>query len=225
MSQHPLSGIIGSEHLKYVEPLVSVADRHGFYLAGGTGLALHLHHRASTDLDFFIEDYFEPNVIIDDFGDRDDLLLTQVSPNTVNAYLGTLKVQFLGVPSHHQVEPTQRIGGIRVAGIGDILAMKLLAITGRGKMRDYFDLMILDSQTPYTVEAGLEMVVARTKPTIPEDVVGNIILALGYFGDVGDDDTLPASRKAIEKYWTTRQVSLVGNVQSTRIRRRTQRLQ
>jgi len=33
---------------------------HPFYLSGGTGLALHLGHRESEDLDFFSQKQFDP---------------------------------------------------------------------------------------------------------------------------------------------------------------------
>ncbi len=38
----------------------------GFYLAGGTGLALHLGHRESIDLDFFREESFDENRYLTD---------------------------------------------------------------------------------------------------------------------------------------------------------------
>src|SRR5260370_20028623 len=36
----------------------------GFYLAGGTALALHLGHRTSEDLDFFAEDLFDEAILL-----------------------------------------------------------------------------------------------------------------------------------------------------------------
>lgn len=35
-----------------------------FYLAGGTGLALHVGHRRSIDLDFFSREPFDPEAIL-----------------------------------------------------------------------------------------------------------------------------------------------------------------
>ncbi|MDA1006243.1 MAG: nucleotidyl transferase AbiEii/AbiGii toxin family protein [Verrucomicrobia bacterium] len=39
--------------------------RHGFYLAGGTALALRLGHRLSIDLDFFSAQKFNPPSMAD----------------------------------------------------------------------------------------------------------------------------------------------------------------
>ena len=39
--------------------------------------------------------------------------------------------------------------------IPDILAMKLNAVMGRAKLRDYFDLMVIDQQTGYPIELGI----------------------------------------------------------------------
>jgi hypothetical protein len=36
-----------------------VATRHGFYLGGGTAIALHLGHRRSVDFDWFLQPLFE----------------------------------------------------------------------------------------------------------------------------------------------------------------------
>jgi hypothetical protein len=57
---------VQSGALAVLKTLGAVEDFHaqGFYLAGGTGLALQFGHRVSEDLDFFTEKSFEPETVI-----------------------------------------------------------------------------------------------------------------------------------------------------------------
>src|SRR5439155_4515726 len=45
--------VLPPEQLRVLRPLGPIADREGFYLAGGTALALQLGHRRSIDFDWF----------------------------------------------------------------------------------------------------------------------------------------------------------------------------
>ena len=51
---HPLEGIMSPGSHRAWKITTTIASQRGFYLARGTGLAIYLHHRKSTDLDFFI---------------------------------------------------------------------------------------------------------------------------------------------------------------------------
>jgi len=44
--------------------LAPILARHRFVLAGGTSLALHLGHRLSVDLDFFLDGDVSPDLLI-----------------------------------------------------------------------------------------------------------------------------------------------------------------
>jgi hypothetical protein len=67
------------------------------------------------------------------------------------------------------------VGGIEVAGVGDILAMKLKVIVDRGELRDYFDLMAIERDAGRTVEEGLGLSLERygleLEPFVIEPVV------------------------------------------------------
>jgi hypothetical protein len=51
MSFHP--EILKPRQQEVLSKLGPVATRHGFYLGGGTAIALHLGHRRSIDFDWF----------------------------------------------------------------------------------------------------------------------------------------------------------------------------
>ena len=57
--------------LKKISPLMK--DQ-GFYLAGGSGLALQIGHRISEDLDFFNRRPFAPSFLLRSLKDRADRL-------------------------------------------------------------------------------------------------------------------------------------------------------
>ena len=113
----------------------------------------------------------------------------------------------------HRREPTTLDDGLQVAGLGDLLAMKLNAIAGRAQLRDYFDLMTIERQGGRTIEEGLALFLARYQPEHQDSAIASILLALGYLDDVGDDLFLPVKRDEIVRYWQQRQPELVAAVE------------
>ena len=54
--------ILSSEQLKLL-PILPFAKKKGFYLVGGTAIALYLGHRESIDFDLFRRKEFQPESI------------------------------------------------------------------------------------------------------------------------------------------------------------------
>jgi predicted nucleotidyltransferase component of viral defense system len=118
----------------------------GFYLAGGTALAIQIGHRISADLDWFSAERmllapereairqalafsgsFEVN------SEQDGMMFTRL--------LGT-DVSFI-YQHHPLMAPIVAFGGIQLASPTDIGLMKLAAINSRGTRRDFIDLYCL----------------------------------------------------------------------------------
>jgi hypothetical protein len=184
----------------------------GAYLVGGTGIAAHLGHRESRDLDFFVAERFDPMLVASSLERIGRFVATDMEATTLNGYLGQVKVQFLDATSQYPVEPIQPIGGIPVAGLRDLAATKLKVVGDRGELRDYFDLMILEQQAGLRVEEGLLVFIERYRPVPVEAAVLHIVRGLGYFGDVADHPGLPIERQEIESYWTRRQPEIVPSL-------------
>lgn len=183
------------------------------YLGGGTALAVHFAHRVSRDLDFF---YHHGSVDLDALAQvlagRGRFAVTQREPGTLNGVFSATRVQFLHadeIAPQRLLEPPSIVAGLRIAGISDLLAMKLKVIGDRGELRDYFDLMIIEQMSGRTVEEGISLFVARFSPSYPEQALDHIVRGLGYFDDVDEDDSLPVSRQAIAEYWIGRQPAIV----------------
>ncbi|MGF1616829.1 MAG: nucleotidyl transferase AbiEii/AbiGii toxin family protein [Acidimicrobiia bacterium] len=184
----------------------------GAYLVGGTGIAAHLSHRESRDLDFFVGESFDPARLAVSLEQLGRFVATQIEPGTLNCYLEDVKIQFLDATDQHPVQQPQIIGGIPVAGLRDLLASTLEVVGDRGELRDYFDLMVLEQQEGLRVEEGLSVFTERYRPATPEAAVLHIVRGLGYFDDVADDPGLPVGRREIEGYWTSRQPEIVASL-------------
>lgn len=182
------------------------------YLVGGTALTVHLRHRRSNDLDFFLEsaiDLDEVRAALEHLG---PFAVTTHEEHTLNGQFDETKMQFLHAAEQTRLAPTTEVAGIEVASLSDILAMKLKVIAERGELRDYFDVMCIEQDIGRTVEEGLGLYLARYRDRSDSDAFLSVVRGLGYFGDVLDDDALPNSRAAIEAYWTHRQPQIVRNI-------------
>ena len=111
-------------------------------LAGGTALALQLGHRKSIDLDLFGEIDFE-NIDKPKAFSRFKKVIQLKKSKNINIFsIDDVKVDFVNY-SYPWLQNQLLIDGIRLAGIEDIAAMKLAAITGRGSRKDFIDLFFL----------------------------------------------------------------------------------
>ncbi len=206
---HPLEGIMSTRSHEAWTVATTIATSRGFYLAGGTGLAIHLHHRSSTDLDFFVHNNFDPEEILAEMkSSKLPVAVTSLASGTLNVLCDSVAVQFLSVAGQRQLGPTSQRGTASLAAIPDILAMKLNALLGRAKLRDYFDLMVIDQRTGYSIESGIRLFLGRYQPAVPDQSVATIIRSLGYLDDVEDDATVPVARQQIVEFWNSRSIEV-----------------
>ena len=68
--------ILGKKKVAVLPKLKFLKDR-GFYLAGGTALALQIGHRLSADLDFCNPGIFDSEKILDEF-QKNSILLNRI---------------------------------------------------------------------------------------------------------------------------------------------------
>jgi predicted nucleotidyltransferase component of viral defense system len=115
-----------------------------FYLAGGTGLALHLGHRFSVDLDFFSPDREavgpDERAVLRDFLEESSLAITYDQDMTFVANWHGVGISFFRLSLYPLVQPPLILEGIPVASLAEIGAMKLAAIIDRGTRKDLVDL-------------------------------------------------------------------------------------
>jgi hypothetical protein len=117
----------------------------GFYLAGGTGLALQLGHRRSVDLDFFSERLFNEELLIQKLADTQNLSVVSKAKSTLHAGISGVKVSFLGYP-YPVLFPFLLFLGVPLVDRRDIACMKISAIASRGTRRDFIDLYVVANE-------------------------------------------------------------------------------
>lgn len=189
----------------------------GLYLAGGTALAVHLRHRTSRDLDFFFHAHAVDLTELEaTLAECSPFAVTSRAAGTLNGLFSQTKLQFLHCDvkeAQTLLEPPTEVAGVRVAGIPDIFAMKLKVIADRGELRDYFDLMVIEQETGLSVAEGLGFFLTRFRRNPDNEVLMPILSALGYLGDVDEDDSLPVSKEVIDAYWRKRQPEVARHLQ------------
>lgn len=153
-----------------------------FVLVGGTALALQYGHRTSMDLDFFgaVNNLDEPS-ITQGLNTIAPTRLVNSSMVMLGYFMGNLKVDIVKY-RYPLVKPVIEINNIRLASPEDIAAMKLSAITGRGKKKDFTDLYYLLEY--FSCEQLFEFY--SKKYTDGNQYL--VLRSLGYFDDADQDE-------------------------------------
>ena len=124
---------------KVVRALVSGRLLEGWMLAGGTGLAFHLGHRVSHDLDFFRHATFDPAAFAETLSRVGPVRVLSRSAGTLHVTIGRLRVSYLAA-QRPLLFPGTPYRGLTLADPRDIAVMKVVAIGGRGSRKDFVDL-------------------------------------------------------------------------------------
>lgn len=178
----------------------------GFYLAGGTGLALQLGHRVSGDLDFFSATEFEPDVLRDRMVSAGQFTLVSEARGTLHGIFNSTKVSFLRY-DYPVLFPTLELSGVEVADKRDIALMKISAISSRGSKKDFVDLYFIcqEQALPFLMD-----LFARKYSKVNYSRY-HILKSLTYFEDAdGEPDPImlkPWSWEKIKDYFTTEAVT------------------
>jgi len=114
----------------------------GYYLVGGTSLALQLGHRESVDIDLFGNEEIneiEFTATLSKFGTP---IIIKKSKNIIVYSVSGIKLDIVNY-NYRWLKPAKLMEHIRFASFEDIGAMKLNAIAGRGSKKDFIDLYLL----------------------------------------------------------------------------------
>jgi len=93
MSFHP--EILSPKQRKTLRLLGPEVTARGFYLAGGTALALQLGHRRSVDFDWFLEDRMpDPLLLAREVQETVPFVTTRIEPRTLFGTVNGVRVSF-----------------------------------------------------------------------------------------------------------------------------------
>lgn len=171
--------------------LMSYPELQGFALAGGTSLALQIGHRRSFDLDFFGPRPFSVQEILDVLQDLTPITILSQSENILILNLQGVKVDFVNY-RYPLLTPIVSEEDIRLVSVPDIAAMKLAAIAGRGKKRDFYDLYFLLKQ--YSLDQLLQFY--KSKYEDGSELM--VLRSLPYFDDADQDEEVVLIRPSIK---------------------------
>ncbi len=165
----------------------ALAGGGGYYLAGGTGLALMEGHRVSVDLDVFTERLPDTEHVLSVFRRHvPEHSVTSVSAGTVHLDVHGVQVSVIEYryPLLGPTVPSDK-DAMRLAGRDDIAAMKLSAIANRGGRKDFVDLWVL-----VTRHRPLAEYLALYREKFKVRDVGHVVRSLVHFDDAERDPPL-----------------------------------
>jgi len=171
--------VLTERQVRVFDAIASIADAGGFYLAGGTAIALRVGHRRSEDFDWFAAEVKRPEALAAEIRGRGLVVDSlELAAGTVNCRIGGVKVQFLEFPYPLLAEveewPEKRVA---LASFRDLGAMKLLAVAQRGARKDFVDVHELLRQG-----ATLSAMLDDFRAKFQTDPI-SVLRGLAYFDD------------------------------------------
>ena len=168
----------------------------GFYLVGGTALALTMGHRKSIDIDLFSDFNFDTGAMLENLSADFPFKLYFSANNTLKGSINGIQVDILAHRYPLVCEPLV-IDDISMLSREDIAAMKLNAISVSGqRVKDFIDIFYLLDL--YSVE---EMIGFYKIKYLQYNEV-NVLKSLTWFEDVDLSDW-PVILKTPKLKWGT----------------------
>lgn len=172
--------ILSDKHLEVLNKLKSLPEE--TYMAGGTALALQLGHRTSLDFDFYTKQHFETEIVLKSFQqDIPDIKIERIAKDTLILNAEGISVSLFYYP-YELIRNLVPFEDVKLASIEDITAMKIVAVSMRGKRRDFIDVYYL------LQKFSLEEIVKFTIEKYPSYQPMVILKGLIYFKDAEDED-------------------------------------
>jgi hypothetical protein len=179
MSLHP--EVLQGSQAEVLRMLARPVTADGFYLAGGTALALHLGHRRSEDFDWFTANPFPDSLVLAQRLRDAGIPFTTASTErgTLHGTAADVRVTFLEY-RYPLLKPTffWPDFGCPLAALEDIACMKLSALAQRGSRRDFIDIYAL-GQSGLTLKIMLEYY--QRKYGVKD--IAHVLYGLAYFDD------------------------------------------
>ncbi len=180
-------------HLETVEPgafsvlnqLKKIPDLKDFCLVGGTALSLLYGHRRSVDLDLFSNKPFENTIVTKALEKKFKTSFVNRSTNPhfgIFGFVDDVKIDLIRHP-HPLIRPEQNIDGIKMFSAEDMIAMKVQAILGRGKKKDFWD--IAELLKHFTISDFIKF---HKEKYASQNLLITVPQAITYFADAEESE-------------------------------------
>jgi hypothetical protein len=177
----------------------------GFYLAGGTALAIHLSHRISVNLDWFTPNSFADGMILAQSlrNSNIDLDIEQVSSGTLHGSVKGVRVSFLQY-QYPLLKPLEQWNEMScpLASLEDLACMKLSAIAQRGARKDFCDIYALGKKA-----FSLSQMLGFYQKKFSIRDIGSVLYGLVYFDDA-ESERMP--RMLLDVGWREIKNTILG---------------
>ncbi len=196
---------LNRRQIKILRSASTIFSDRGFYLGGGTALAIYLGHRTSVDLDWFLPTALG-DALVFAASLRDAGLAfttTQTAPGTLHGTISGVRVSFLEFrypllqPLSHWKEM-----GCSLASLDDLACMKLSAIAQRGLRKDFCDLYFLGTR-----HRPLREMLRLYQLKFQVQDIGPVLYGLSYF-DEAQSERMPRMLSKVP--WSTMKKTIEG---------------
>jgi len=136
------NSVLTEQSKKNLKILSAIPLVEQFYLAGGTGCALHLGHRISKDLDFFSKIQFVHFELQESLKSHGDFVIDYTDTQTLIGRFNTTKISFFHY-DYPLIRNLETYLKLNIASLKDSGCMKIDTISSRGKKRDFVDLFFI----------------------------------------------------------------------------------
>ena len=156
----------------------------GWYLAGGTGLALYLGHRKSVDFRWFNSNRLQPENLAQELRSTSlSVEIQGVGKGTLHAVIEGVQVSFFEYTYPLLDEPVRcHEVGVDLASFEDLACMKLSAVAQRGSKKDLVDIWAVLQRV------NMRDLLRLYKRKFGVRDVGPVLYAVTYFGDAERDE-------------------------------------
>lgn len=193
---------ITAETLELLKKLQAVPAFSELRLAGGTALALQIGHRNSIDINLFGKLSIDEIALNEALSNIGKLIQLKKSKN-INIYsLNNIKLDIVNYPYQWIGQPIKTDTFI-LAGLKDIAAMKLAAITSRGTKKDFIDVFFLLNR--FSLPEMLDFYEKKYH----DGSVFLVLKSLTYFEDADQDE---APKMYVEYDWEKTKSKIINEI-------------
>jgi hypothetical protein len=159
-----------------------------FVLVGGTAIALYLGHRMSIDIDLFSIDNFDENKLAEYLRENFAFELDSLARNTLKGEIDGVQLDCIA-HKYQLLDEVVENEGIRIAGLMDLAAMKLNAVSGNGtRVKDFIDVAYLSQKLSLNQMLRAYEMKYKSNPLIP-------LKAITWFADINFNEPIRLIQK------------------------------
>ena len=170
--------------LELLKRLSAQPEMQGMRLVGGTSLALQYGHRQSVDLDFFGKLTLSQDDILSMMERMGSYRLRNRTSSILQLIVDGVMVDIVDYSRYPWIDDPVCHEGVTLASPKDIAAMKINAIEGRGRRKDFIDIYLL------LQHYSMDDLLAFYSQKYPNYSIFRALMSLTYFDDA-ESEAMP----------------------------------